>query len=176
VLDPATPIIGSVRAMAHHTTGSTDTALAIARRSVQIDPSLIGPRLIYGTLLLDAGQNREALKELEAARAMQPNVPTTMGAVGAAYAQAGDRARAEELVARLEGMRDRPRVAWAIAKIKLALGETDSALVWLERAVDARDPAFTSEPLTLGFWDPVRSDPRFAEIVRRVGLGTGAGR
>jgi tetratricopeptide (TPR) repeat protein len=171
-LDPVTSIIGSVRALAHQAVGATDTALAVARRSVHIDPSLVGPRLIYGTLLLDAGQSREALKELEAARALQPNVPAILGAVGAAYAQAGDRARAEEIVVRLEGTDDAPGAAWSIAKIKLALGDEEESLEWLERAAEARDPAFTSEPLTLRFWDPLRTEPKFAEIVEKVGLGT----
>jgi hypothetical protein len=43
--------------------------------------------------------------------------------------------------------------------------------VWLKRAADAHDPAFTSEPFTLHFWDAVRSDPRFVEVTRQVGLG-----
>jgi serine/threonine-protein kinase len=171
LLDPATPVIGSVRAIAHRATGTVDSALAIARRSVDFDPSLVGPRLIYGTLLLDDGRLREALKELEAARTLQPNVPITLGTLGAAYAKAGDRVQAEEIVARLESMAQSPRAPSSIAKIKLALGDNDGALTWLRRAADARDPAFTSEPLTLRMWDPVRADPRFAEIVRRVGLG-----
>ena len=171
VADPVTPIIGSVHAMAHQAAGATDSAIALARRSVEFDPSLIGPRLIYGTILLDAGRNREALKELEAARAMQPNAPIALGAVGAAYAQSGDRARAEEIIVRLEANPNAPRAASSIAKIKLALGDKEGALTWLERAAESRDPAFTSEPLTLRFWDPVRGDPRFHQIVRNVGLG-----
>ena len=173
VADPVTPIIGSVHAMAHQAAGATDSAIALARRSVQFDPSLIGPRLIYGTILLDAGRNREALKELEAARAMQPNAPMALGAVGAAYAQSGDRARAQEIVVRLEANPNAPRAASSIAKIRLALGDKEGALTWLERAAEARDPAFTSEPLNLRFWDPLRGEPRFEQVVRKVGLGPG---
>jgi serine/threonine-protein kinase len=173
MLDPGAPIIGSVTAMAHQTAGRTDSALAVARRALERNPALFAPRLIYGTLLMDAGRHEEAVRELEKARSMQPDAPVTLGAVGAAYARAGDTIRAQTVLAELERNPTAPRAPSAIAKVRLALGDREGALVWLRRAAAARDPAFTSEPLTLRFWDPLRSDPRFAEVVRIVGLGSG---
>ncbi len=55
------------------------------------------------------------------------------------------------------------------AYVMAALGERDSALVWLERAAEERAPNMVYlaiHPL----WDPLRTDPRFAALVRRVGL------
>ena len=49
------------------------------------------------------------------------------------------------------------------------LGEKDKAFVWLERGYRHRSSAFSAlnaDPC----WDPIRSDPRFADLVRRVGL------
>jgi predicted Zn-dependent protease len=170
-LDPTAPIVASVGAVAQQVSGRTKTALAEAQRSMQLNPGMFAPRLMYGTVLLDAGMPREAVKELERARQLDPKSPVTLGVLGAAYAQAGERARAEEILAQLEKMSSVPRAPSAIAKLRLALGDKDGALAWLAKAADARDPAFASEPLGLKFWDPVRSDPRFAAIVRRVGLG-----
>jgi serine/threonine protein kinase/tetratricopeptide (TPR) repeat protein len=170
-LDPTAPITLAVGAMAQQSAGRTDSALSSAQRALDLDPALYAPRLIYGTLLLDAGRVREAVRELEKARSLQPNSPAALGAVGAAYAASGERARAEEVLTLLHGMQTLPRAASAIAKVRLALGDRDSAIVWLNRAADAHDPAFTSEPLSLRFWDPLRSDPRFTAIVRRVGVG-----
>jgi serine/threonine-protein kinase len=170
-LDPASPIIGSVQAMARQATGATDSALVIAKRAADFDPALGGPRLIYGTLLLDAGKPREAVRVLEQLRASDPKGPVTLGALGAAYAAAGQRENAEELLRQLEASPAMPRAPSAIAKIHLALGDNEAALAWLKKAADAHDPAFTSEPFMLRFWDPVRGDPRFAEIVKQVGLG-----
>ncbi|HYV96287.1 MAG TPA: protein kinase [Gemmatimonadaceae bacterium] len=170
-LDPASPIIGSVQAMARQAAGATDSALVLAKRATDFDPTLGGPKLIYGTLLLDAGKPRDAVKVLEQLRVTDPGAPVTLGALGAAYAAAGDRDRAQELLAQLEKKPDAPRAASAIAKVHLALGAKDSALTWLKRAADEHDPAFTSESFLLHFWDPIREDPRFAEVVKRVGLG-----
>jgi hypothetical protein len=75
------------------------------------------------------------------------------------------------MLTRLEEMPEASRAPSAIAKVRLALGDSEGALVWLKRAADAHDPAFTSEPFALRFWDPIRKDPRFAAIVRQVGLG-----
>ena len=170
-LDPTAPIIASVNAMAQQSAGKTDSALLGAQRAVDLNPALYAPRLIYGTLLLDAGRAKEAVRELEKARSLQPGSPASLGAVGAAYAALGERGRAEEILIQLQGISTLPRAASAIAKVRLALGDRDSAIVWLSRAADAHDPAFTSEPLTFRFWDPLRSDPRFTAIVRRVGVG-----
>ncbi|HKS07879.1 MAG TPA: protein kinase, partial [Gemmatimonadaceae bacterium] len=144
-LDPTAPITLAVGAMAQQSAGRTDSALIAAQRALNLDPALYAPRLIYGTLLLDAGRAREAVRELEKARSLQPNSPATLGAVGAAYAASGERARAEEVLTLLHGMQTVPRAASAIAKVRLALGDRDSAIVWLGRAADAHDPAFTSE-------------------------------
>jgi serine/threonine-protein kinase len=167
-LDPASPIIGSVQAMAQQAVGATDSALALAKRSMEFDPALAAPRLIYGTLLLDAGQSREAVRQLERLRAVDSTGPVILGALGAAYAAAGQRERAQEILTRLEASPTLPRAPSAIAKIHLALGDKEKALEWLRKAADAHDPAFTSEPLTLRFWDPLRGDKRFGQIVKVV--------
>ena len=172
LLDPGAPATNASVAMAYAASGALDTALSYAQRAVDADPSQARPHVVYGTLLLDAGRARDAIRELERAAAIDSSSAGTLGTLGAAYARAGDRTHAARVLAAIERKPTAPRAPSAIAKIRLALGDTALALTWLERAADAHDPALTTEPLTLGFWDPVRRDPRFAAVVRRVGLGT----
>ncbi len=172
VLDPASPGIATFRALARHSTGSLDSALATARRTTESAPTLVAPRLVYGSLLLDGGQTDEAIRELQAARALSPNAPSVLGALGAAFALNGERVRAEDLLNQLRANPNAPSAATATAKVLVSLGERDSAFVYLYKAADARDPSFASEPLSLHVWDPIRGDPRFAELLRRVGPRT----
>ena len=55
---------------------------------------------------------------------------------------------------------------WYIASIYGFIGDKDQAFVWLEKAYKAKNVMGVASPM----WDPLRSDPRFADLVRRVGL------
>ena len=86
------------------------------------------------------------------------------------YAQQGRRDEAQAILARLNSLsRTQYVTAYAIALVHAALGQRDSAFVWLNKAVDER----THWVLWLNRdlrWDPIRSDERFRAIVRRVNL------
>jgi hypothetical protein len=60
--------------------------------------------------------------------------------------------------------------AAAAARIYLGLGDNTLALSMLERAAANHDSFFSSESMAESFFDPIRSEPRFAAIVKRVGL------
>ena len=57
-----------------------------------------------------------------------------------------------------------------IANIYIALGEKDLAFVWLERAFEQRSSAMEGLKCDRLYYDPIRSDPRFDALMRRVGL------
>jgi serine/threonine-protein kinase len=168
--DPGAPIISAVLALVMGASGQHDAAVAKGRDAVSRDPGLFASRLMLGTIYLYAARPRDALRELEAARAMVPNLPVVMGALGYAYAAAGDRQRAASIADTLQRTTSRPGGWSALGKVRLALGDTSAALAALERAVAAKDPFFGSEPLTGPLFDGIRSDPRFARIVAAAGL------
>ena len=58
----------------------------------------------------------------------------------------------------------------AIARIHIGLGDTASALDWLQRAAAAHDPFFSSESLASPVFDPIREDPAFLVVLDTVGL------
>jgi serine/threonine-protein kinase len=86
-----------------------------------------------------------------------------------AYAVAGDRARATTLLREIEGSRARESHNFAIARVHLGLGDHDAALASLRRAAERHD-AFFAESMASPIFDPIRQDPRFAEVVRMVGI------
>jgi len=99
------------------------------------------------------------------------SLPNPEGAVrGYAYARCGNRAEAMRVLGELKTQVRRGYVIPAkVALSYAALGDADSTFAWLERGYEGRDAYMTFlkvEPL----YDTVRNDPRFARLVRRVGL------
>lgn len=169
-LDPASPIVGAVHALALGVNGQLDSAIAKAQTAVSRDPALMASRLMLGTIYLYASRPQDAVRELEAARAAAPNAPIVLGALGFAYARSGNLAGAAALADSLARDVDRPGAWSALAKVRLGLGDTAGALDALERALAARDPFFASEPLAAPIFDPLRPDPRFTRLLTAAGL------
>ncbi|TMC13627.1 MAG: hypothetical protein E6J33_12655 [Chloroflexi bacterium] len=90
--------------------------------------------------------------------------------LGQAYASAGMRSDAEQILRRLLDKTKQPYVSpFDIALIYIALGEKDTAFAWLNKAVAER-----STFLVYSKWEPrlnpMRSDPRFGEMLKKIGL------
>jgi hypothetical protein len=119
--------------------------------------------------LAEEGRCPEARTELARAQQLAPGNNTRMqGLAGAVHLACGDRARALAIAEEMKRRPDSHDHGHRIAMLLAPLGETDSALVWLGR-----------NQWTLGQFsglsadyrlDPVRSDPRFAEFLRELGL------
>jgi Flp pilus assembly protein TadD len=115
------------------------------------------------------GQLDSALAHYAAMGPLRAWVPSIAGE-GYVYAQQGRRDRARQVLRQLDSLsRTQYVTAQAFALVHVALGQPDSAFAWLDKAVDER----THWLLWLNRerrWDPIRSDPRFRAITRRVGL------
>ena len=89
---------------------------------------------------------------------------------GYAYAMMGKRAEAQKIIQRLEKQAKQSYVAPLImAKVYIGLSEKEHAIEWLEKAYENREDSTTwlnSDP----DFDSLRSEPRFQDLVRRVGL------
>jgi tetratricopeptide (TPR) repeat protein len=94
----------------------------------------------------------------------------TLWMKGMILATRGNMAGASDIVARLVAARakDPKTSASSIGSLLAQIGRRDEALVWLDRAVSAREPTILNVRLN-PFWAPVRDDPRFAALLRRMG-------
>ena len=122
-----------------------------------------------GLALIANGQPDEAITVLEKALGPDRN-PAVMGVLVRAYAHAGRRREALRLVDELKRRQQTSYVAAApFVNAYLGLGDNEQALAWLERAYEEQ-----SNMLQLikvhPYFDPLRSDPRFVDLVHRVGL------
>src|SRR5712671_659018 len=123
-----------------------------------------------GFALIANGQPDEAIPVLEKALALSERNPAVIGVLVRAYAHAGRRAEALRLLDELKRRQQKGYVPTAaFVNAYLGLGDNEQAFAWLERAYNEQSPILQLIKVH-PFFDPLRGDPRLADLVRRVGL------
>jgi TolB-like protein/DNA-binding winged helix-turn-helix (wHTH) protein/Tfp pilus assembly protein PilF len=123
-----------------------------------------------GFALIGKGQPEEAIPVLQKTVSMMQRSPGSIELLATAYARAGRRSDAHRLIDELKRRRQTTYVpAGALINPHLALGDYDEAFVWFERAYQEQSNILQFLKVH-PFFDPVRNDPRFVDLLRRVGL------
>jgi len=166
-LDPLSRIVVATRGLLLYYSRRYDESISQLRETVDLNPDFSAAHRVLGLSYLAKGMHAKAVAELEtAARLSQPS-----GFLAYAYALSGRRDRALAIVRELEGRSQREYVSmYGLAIAHIGLGDREQAFAWLGRATDARDPEATASVLTDPFLDSVRSDPRFSQLLMRMGL------
>jgi len=148
----------------------SDEAVEQLRRATGMyENSWIG-RHYLGWAYEQLGHYSDAIAQLEKAAAVSPGSAAMQSALAHAYALGGKRAEAKRILGQLLVMRRQGYVSpYEIAVIYVGLGEKDRAFEWLERAYREHS-SWLSYLNVESRLDPLHSDPRFADLVRRVGL------
>jgi tetratricopeptide (TPR) repeat protein len=135
-----------------------------------VDPNDAGANIILGEIYEQKGMYDEAIAAYQKAISASERTSTILGLLGHAYATSGRRAEALKILAELEEMSTQKYVSpYDMAVLYTGLGEKDRAIEQLNKAYEQRAGWVINlkvEPL----FDPLRSDPRFADIVRRMSL------
>jgi serine/threonine protein kinase/TolB-like protein/Tfp pilus assembly protein PilF len=172
-LDPLAPIIARATAIPAFFRRDYARAYEELRQADEVGPAFIIPYEIG--VYIQNGLFEAALAELEKAKrgtpTLQPrlNDPILIYSTGMVYAAQGKRAEALQIIKELEGMSGESlSQAHLIAKVYAALNEKELAFRWLERGLSAGaiGDFYKDEPV----WDPIRSDQRFTELLRRMGI------
>lgn len=166
-IDPLSMILNTNVAHVAYFSRDYPKAMAHCRKVISLDPAFPNAHADLGRLLLVVGKPLEAIAELETAQRLDGGPVNALGRLGYAYAAAGRPDDALRLIRRMEAQPSGQ--AMAISLVYIGLGDKDNALAWLERAVEERTPYLASvrvDPL----FDPVRGDPRFNALLRRMNL------
>jgi serine/threonine protein kinase/tetratricopeptide (TPR) repeat protein len=163
-LDPLVPLRPAEVGWMHWWEGRYDEALEGARRSLELNANFPPGLLLLGAMYAEKGMYEEAIAAHERARAASPDWGY---GVAFTYALAGREAEARQEAERMAG-EQHPNL-WALAEVYAALGDKDEAFKWLDAAYDARHNwmPWVARAVTLA---PLRDDPRFDELVRRLDL------
>ncbi|NYF90060.1 tetratricopeptide repeat protein [Tunturiibacter empetritectus] len=148
-----------------------DEAIRESRSALAVNPDDANTLSGLGFALIANNQPAEAIPALEKAIALSKGSPAATGVLIRAYAHAGRRDDALRLLAELKRRKETGYVpAAAFVNAYLGLGENEQAFGWLEQAYKERSNILQFL-ITHPYFDPVREDPRFMDLVRRVGLG-----
>jgi len=138
---------------------------------LKLSPNNFSAHWILSWNYSGAGKDEEAVIEIERARELHPspeNDSFFLATEVLGYSLVGRRAEAIETLHRiLDLSRERYVPPSTVAYAYVALGDTDTAIEWLERAFEARD-THLGFARALPLYDPIRSDPRFQDILRRM--------
>jgi TolB-like protein/Tfp pilus assembly protein PilF len=156
-------------AMCYNWMRQYDQAIAEARKAIELDPNFFPAYGELGRAYAEKGMHSQAIAELQKGLNQGKGHPRIRGLLGYAYAAAGQNAEARKELEELKGPNRRYGCAFAITRIHAALGEKDQAFEWLRKACDERDSnvIWLKVDRTL---DNLRSDPRFTQILKDMGL------
>jgi TolB-like protein/Tfp pilus assembly protein PilF len=166
-LDPLAPVICSFAVGIYLAADRIDNAIDAGNRIVQIDPNYVYVEPDLANAYREKGDFQKAIELYEKAQATT-HFPSAGLAI--TYAKMGRREDARRILEQLiEKSRQQYVAGDMIATVYAALGEKDEAFRWLDRAFDEHSASmvsFTSYPE----FRPLRSDPRFVDLLRRIGI------
>jgi TolB-like protein/Tfp pilus assembly protein PilF len=169
-LDPLSLIINTDLADALCVAGRFDEAVEQSRKTLQMDPNFAVGHYELGQALAQKRMYDEAIAELQRSIALSARSLLFTANLGSVYAVSGRKEEAKEIIDDLQSQHDQDTSADAyIAMIYVGLGDHDAAMTWLNEAYEAR---FKASILLHPAFDPLRSDVRFQDLLRRIGLPT----
>ena len=170
-LDPLSLLMNMTPALTSYLARDYDSAVGELRKIVDMDPNFVVAHSVLGNVYVQQGLFEQAMAEYQKVLELSNGLAVVEAAmkaiIGHAYARWGKRSRALKMLDEMEG--SSCTSPHSIAEVHAALGQRDQAFEWLNKAFDLHDMQLVSMT-TNPTLDGLRSDPRFAKLVRRVGL------
>jgi tetratricopeptide (TPR) repeat protein len=169
-LDPLNQIISSAEGQFLIHAGRIDDASAILQKTIEFDPNFWFAHMFASDAYIGKGMFTEAVAEARKAAELSGGNSHSLSSLGYALAKSGRQAEARSVLDGLLKLSTERHVSpHNIALIYNGVGQRDEALAWLERGFEQRDGRMVFlkvEPK----WNNLRDDPRFQDLMRRVGF------
>ena len=145
-----------------------DDAIADLQKTRDLDPSFDFTQVLLGYAYSGKGQYPEALKAFEEAVKLGDDSPSTQIYIASAYARSGESGKARQILAKLLSGKDYVSPG-ELAILYTSLGDTEAAFVSLEKGFKEHDLQLQFLKVDPAF-DALREDPRFSDLLKRVGF------
>jgi TolB-like protein/Flp pilus assembly protein TadD len=164
-LDPISYMPNNTLAYVYYCARQYDLAIVQYRQFAELEQNDPRPYGSLANVYEQMGRYEDAVRARQKAMALSGARPEEVEALGRAYSESGPKGY---WMWRLEGLKSQHnRYPAATAKYYAQLGDKDQAFAWLEKAYEKHDsPMFRLK--IQPWWDPLRSDPRFQDLLRRM--------
>jgi serine/threonine protein kinase/tetratricopeptide (TPR) repeat protein len=171
-LDPLSSPIAVGLGLTYNHARQYDRAIEALHNVAELDSSSGTMRLEMGVALLGKRKYPEAIASLQDATAREATAGiSALAMLGYAYGRAGEKERAREILRQITrdsvGRYFKPT---ACALVCVGLGDYDQAISWLQKAYVEERGVYLTHLNVEPPWDPLRSDPRFIDILKKMGL------
>jgi serine/threonine-protein kinase len=169
-LDPLSPVLRANIAEVYFLKNDINAAIEQSRRILELDPGFPYAHDELGEAYLKQRRYEEAIAEFQKAVELSGRASQIVSHLGYCYAVKGRHAEALAILKELEEKyARRETIGQYVANIYAGLGDKDQAFAWLERDFQQHSGRLPEMTWRFGFED-LHSDPRYADLVRRMGL------
>ena len=173
-LDPLSPIIDNTQAIAYRAARQTDKAIEICKRIIAENPNFGRAHGVLGGMYWDQHKEADAIQELKIVSQLESDknsseVADAMDKGFSSGGRLGASRRAIEALLKQRAAKSGYVSPYEIAWFYADMGDKDHAFEWLNTAYEEHDGGVLALPTDVSF-DVLRSDPRYAALVRKIGL------
>jgi TolB-like protein/Tfp pilus assembly protein PilF len=169
-IDPLSPFINQALGWTQYVARDFDLSIESHRKLLEIDPDFALGHYSCARPYVQKGMHAEAIAELEQSVELSNGSPVMLAGLGHAYAVAGREREARDVIDKLRDLAGRRYVSpYHLTLIYCGLNELERAFEWLEKTYAQQD-AWLIWSRVEPQLDPLRADPRFAQLLGRIGL------
>jgi len=168
-LDPLSLIINANLGVVYYRTRFYDLAVQQLQKTIEMDQNFYRARYYLGAAYIFKGEISKGIEELQHAMRLNDN-PEILATIGYVYGISGNSVEAEKTLSHLEELSSQRYVSpYDSAIIYAGLGDEEKVLEILQRCLEQREWLLIKLKVD-PFWDNLRDDPRFVELLKKVGL------
>ena len=169
-LDPLSPLTNEELADAHLSARQYDAAIEQYQKTLELYPNQAAPRDSLGWAYVYQGKYDQGMEEIRKSMALYGEDPSLSPEIAFIYGMTGRKGEAQRILNRLlSTSKTVPIEAHHFVLIYVGMGNKDEAFAWLEKAYKQHSPMMAWLAVDQRF-DSLRAEPRFQDLMRRVGL------
>jgi len=169
-LDPVFFLYSAIDAMFLLNAGRNEEARVRLEKTLELDPNFWIAHLTLGKVYIQQRKYPEAMAEFTKAKELSRGNSEAIASIGYVAALSGDKSKARAILDELKSLSTQHYIPpYNVGMVYSGLGEKNEALTQLDKACDERDVRLTMLKVDPR-WDSLRSNPRFIDILKRIGL------